>query len=86
MEAGVLARSPYEQLFVIHVAHQPPRQLPPLQWTMPSNFGATAESEQTESMASLPSIGQVLRGRISAYSIVKELQRAADNGAVFLAT
>ncbi|KAJ9134199.1 Kinase-like protein [Coniochaeta hoffmannii] len=37
-------------------------------------------------MAALPSIGQVLKGRASAYTIVKELHRAVDNGVVFLAT
>ncbi|KAK3306268.1 kinase-like domain-containing protein [Chaetomium strumarium] len=36
-------------------------------------------------MASLLSVGQGLRGRLSTYSIVKELHKAADQGAVFLA-
>jgi hypothetical protein len=38
------------------------------------------------SMASLLKVGTALRGRLSTYSIVKELYRAADEGAVFLAT
>ncbi|KAK4133711.1 hypothetical protein BT67DRAFT_442622 [Trichocladium antarcticum] len=37
-------------------------------------------------MASLFKVGTALRGRLSTYSIVKELYRAADEGAVFLAT
>jgi len=49
-------------------------------------FRVTGESEQSGSMAALPSIGQVLKGRASAYTIVKELHRAVDNGVVFLAT
>jgi hypothetical protein len=38
------------------------------------------------SMASLFKVGTALRGQLSTYSIVKELHRAADEGAVFLAT
>ncbi|SPQ24303.1 efde4d8b-ad32-4ca6-a2f4-90d746543e82 [Thermothielavioides terrestris] len=37
-------------------------------------------------MASFFKVGTALRGRLSTYSIVKELHRAADEGAVFLAT
>ncbi|KAK4108298.1 kinase-like protein [Canariomyces notabilis] len=37
-------------------------------------------------MTSLLTIGQRLRGHLSTYSIVRELHRAADQGAVFLAT
>ncbi|KAL2195253.1 kinase-like domain-containing protein [Corynascus similis CBS 632.67] len=37
-------------------------------------------------MASLFKVGTALRGRLSTYSFVKELHRAADEGAVFLAT
>ncbi|KAK4233117.1 kinase-like domain-containing protein [Achaetomium macrosporum] len=37
-------------------------------------------------MTSILKIGQRLNGRLSTYSIVKELHRAADQGAVFLAT
>ncbi|GAB1312492.1 hypothetical protein MFIFM68171_02702 [Madurella fahalii] len=37
-------------------------------------------------MSSLLSVGRVLRGRLSSYSIVKELHRTADDGAVFIAT
>ncbi|KAL2149758.1 hypothetical protein VTH82DRAFT_8410 [Thermothelomyces myriococcoides] len=36
-------------------------------------------------MASLFKLGTAIRGRFSTYSIVKELHRAADEGAVFLA-
>ncbi|WQF80659.1 Putative serine/threonine-protein kinase, active [Colletotrichum destructivum] len=35
-------------------------------------------------MAPLLSVGQTLRGRISTYSIVQELHRATDQGAVYL--
>nr|POF17501.1 serine/threonine-protein kinase pak mbt [Quercus suber] len=35
-------------------------------------------------MATLLSIGQTLKGRISTYSVSKELHQAADNGAVYL--
>jgi hypothetical protein len=35
-------------------------------------------------MAPLLSIGQMLKGRLSTYSMAKELHRAADNGAVYL--
>jgi hypothetical protein len=38
------------------------------------------------SMTSLFKVGTAVRGRLSTYSIVKELHRAADEGAVFLAT
>ncbi|KAJ9155684.1 Serine/threonine protein kinase [Pleurostoma richardsiae] len=37
-------------------------------------------------MASPLQIGQTLRGRVSTYSVVKELHRAGDQGAVYLAT
>ncbi|KAG4444419.1 hypothetical protein IFR05_000010 [Cadophora sp. M221] len=37
-------------------------------------------------MVSLLDLGQNLRGRVSTYSIVKELHRAADQGAVYLGT
>ncbi len=36
-------------------------------------------------MARLLSAGAVLTGRLSSYTIVKELHRAADEGAVYLA-
>ncbi|KAH9211851.1 serine/threonine protein kinase [Leptodontidium sp. 2 PMI_412] len=37
-------------------------------------------------MASLLDLGQNLRGRVSTYSIAKQLHRAADQGAVYLGT
>ncbi|KAK2009011.1 hypothetical protein LZ32DRAFT_684164 [Colletotrichum eremochloae] len=37
-------------------------------------------------MVSLLDLGQNLRGRVSTYFIVKELHRAADQGAVYLGT
>lgn len=37
-------------------------------------------------MESILRIGQTLRGRASRYSVIKELYRAADQGAVYLAT
>ncbi|KAK1983370.1 hypothetical protein LZ30DRAFT_816902 [Colletotrichum cereale] len=37
-------------------------------------------------MVSLLDLGQNLRGRVSTYSIIKELHRAADQGAVYLGT
>jgi hypothetical protein len=36
-------------------------------------------------MVSLFNSGNILKGRLSTYTIVKELHRAADDGAVFLA-
>jgi len=36
-------------------------------------------------MDSLLHVGRALRGRFSTYTIVKELHKAADEGAVFLA-
>lgn len=36
-------------------------------------------------MAPLLNINQVLKGRISTYAIVKELHRAVDEAAVYLA-
>lgn len=44
------------------------------------------ENDTVTAMSSLLKVGQTLRGRLSTYSVTKELQRAADEGAVFLAT
>lgn len=36
-------------------------------------------------MTSILKVGQTLKGRLSTYQLTKELHRAADDGAVFLA-
>lgn len=36
-------------------------------------------------MASVLKVGQTLKGRLSTYTLTKEIHRAADDGVVFLA-
>jgi hypothetical protein len=62
-----------------------PSSIPPPQQTCGGKGKTTNAIENHSTMARLLSADAVLLGRLSSYTIGKELHRAADDGAVYLA-